>query len=127
MQRTMLNSKIHRATVTQVDINYVGSISIDTELLEEAGIYKNEQVHVLNIENGARIVTYAIPAKAGSGMIGVNGAAAHLFEVGDKVIICSYVSLESTEIDKHEPKVILVDTENRSKGDLPVGFASLEI
>ncbi len=127
MQRTMLNSKIHRATVTQVDINYVGSISIDTELLEEAGIFKNEQVHVLNIENGARIVTYAIPAKAGSGMIGVNGAAAHLFEVGDKVIICSYVSLDSNEIGEHEPKVILVDAQNRSKGDLPAGFASLEI
>ncbi len=126
MQRTMLSSKIHRATVTQSDLNYVGSISIDTALLEEAQIYPNEQVHVLNLENGQRIVTYAIPAKAGSGIIGINGAAAHLFEVGDKVIICSYVSLESTEIDEHEPKVILVDAKNRSKGDLPAGFASLK-
>ena len=127
MQRTMLSSKIHRATVTQVDINYVGSISIDSALLEEAGIYPNEQVHVLNIENGARIVTYTIPVKAGSGIIGINGAAAHLFEVGDKVIICSYIGLNESEIQGHEPKVILVDAENRSKGDLPAGFASLEI
>lgn len=112
MQRTMLSSKIHRATVTQVDINYVGSISIDSALLEEAGIYPNEQVHVLNIENGARIVTYAIPAT--SGVIGVNGAAAHLFEVGDKVIICAYAQFSDTELEGHEPRVILVDAQNKS-------------
>ncbi len=125
MQRMMLGSKIHRATVTQADLNYVGSISIDSALLEEAGIYANEQVHVLNLENGQRIVTYAIPAKSKSGIIGINGAAAHLFEVGDKVIICSYVSLNSSEIEGHDPKVILVDAENRSKGHLAAGFGAL--
>ncbi len=112
----MLNSKIHRATVTQADLEYVGSISIDSALIIEAGFLENEQVHVLNITNGERIVTYVIPAKYGSGIIGINGAAAHLFDVGDKVIICSYVQLDENEIAGHEPKVLLVDDANKSKG-----------
>ncbi len=113
MQRTILNSKIHRATVTQSDLNYIGSISIDEDLMQRSGLLENEQVHVLNLENGARIITYVIPAKSKSGIIGINGAAAHLFSVGDKVIICSYVQLENSEISKHKPQIILVNASNQ--------------
>jgi len=118
----MLNCKIHRATVTQADLNYVGSISIDTALMQEAGIIANEQVHVLNLENGQRIITYAIPA--GSGVIGINGAAAHLFEVGDKVIICAYAQFSDSELEGHEPKVVLVDSANCSQGEIKPGLLS---
>ncbi len=88
--------------------------------MEEAGIITNEQVHVLNLENGQRIVTYAIPAA--SGVIGINGAAAHLFEVGDKIIICAYAQFADAELEGHEPRVVLVDTNNRSKGCIRAGL-----
>lgn len=106
---TICKSKIHRATVTEADLNYIGSIAIDQDLLDLAGIKKGEQVYVWNVANGNRWETYAISAPAGSGVIGVNGAAAHLCKAGDKVIIVAFV-LTDEEI---EPKMILVDENNR--------------
>ncbi|MBU6140467.1 MAG: aspartate 1-decarboxylase [Proteobacteria bacterium] len=115
MQLTLLKAKIHRATVTMADLNYEGSISIDTDLLEASGILIHEQVDVLNINNGARFTTYTIPAKAGSGEIQVNGAAARLVQVGDPVIIISYAGMNEEEAKKFQPKVVLVDEKNRVK------------
>ena len=115
MMLTLLKSKIHRATVTQADLNYNGSISIDTDLMKASGILPFEQVDVLDITNGARITTYAIEAPAGSGTITINGAAAHLVNVGDLVIICAYASMSPEEAKKFEPTIILVDEKNRVK------------
>ncbi len=112
MQLTLLKAKIHRAIVTMGDLNYEGSISIDTNLLDASGILIHEKVDVLNINNGARFTTYVIPAKAGSGAIQVNGAAARLVQVGDPVIIIAYASMSEEEAKKFEPKVVLVDTNN---------------
>lgn len=112
MLRTVLNSKIHRATVTQADIDYVGSISIDKDLLEASGLVENEQVHVLDINNGNRVITYALEAPAGSGVICLNGAAARLVNIGDLVIICSYAQVNEIELVNHEPRVALVDEKN---------------
>jgi aspartate 1-decarboxylase len=113
MQITLLKAKIHRANVTMADLNYEGSISIDTDLLEASGILVHEKVDVLNINNGERFTTYVIPAKAGSGAIQVNGAAARLVQIGDPVIIISYASMSVEEAKKFEPKVVLVDLKNR--------------
>ncbi|MBI1248579.1 aspartate 1-decarboxylase [bacterium] len=113
MLRTFLRSKIHRATVTQADLNYVGSITIDSNLLEAAEILPHEQVDVLNVTNGQRLTTYAIPGEAGSGIIGINGAAAHLVSPGDLVIIVCYAQYTEAEIKQHRPRVVLVDQENR--------------
>lgn len=113
MFKTLLSSKIHRATVTQADLDYVGSISVDKDLLEATGLVENEQVQVLNISNGNRLTTYVIEAPAGSGMICINGAAAHLMNVGDLVIICSYAHIEQNQIKDHKPKIALVDGNNR--------------
>lgn len=113
MQLTLFKSKIHRATVTKADLHYEGSISIDTELLEASGILVNEQVDVLNITNGERLTTYAIPAQAGSGDIQINGAGARKVQPGDMVIIVSYAMMSQDEAKEFEPKVILVDSENR--------------
>lgn len=113
MFKTLLSSKIHRATVTQADLDYVGSISVDKDLLEATGLVENEQVQVLNISNGNRLTTYVIEAPAGSGMICINGAAAHLMNVGDLVIICSYALIEQNQIKDHKPKIALVDGNNR--------------
>jgi aspartate 1-decarboxylase len=113
MQLTLLKAKIHRANVTMADLNYEGSISIDTDLLEASGILVHEKVDVLNINNGERFTTYVIPAKAGSGAIQVNGAAARLVQIGDAVIIISYASMSVEEAKKFEPKVVLVDLKNR--------------
>jgi aspartate 1-decarboxylase len=115
MRLTFLKSKIHRATVTQADLNYEGSISIDKTLMEAAGFHAHEQVDVLNITNGARFTTYVIEAARDSGTITVNGAAAHLVDPGDLVIICAYVQLEASEIEGHNPVVVLVDEQNRIK------------
>jgi aspartate 1-decarboxylase len=115
MQLTLLKAKIHRATVTQADLNYEGSISIDTDLLAASGILIHEKVDVLNINNGERFTTYVIPAKAGSGAIQVNGAAARLVQVGDPVIIISYVSCSAEEAGGHQPIIVLVDEKNRIK------------
>lgn len=113
MQLTLLKAKIHRATVTQADLNYEGSISIDTDLLKESGILIHEKVDVLNINNGERFTTYTIAAKAGSGAIQVNGAAARLVQIGDPVIIVTYASMSEEEAEIFDPKVVLVDEKNR--------------
>ena len=113
MFKTMLGGKIHRATVTQADLNYVGSITIDQDLLDAAGICANEKVQVVNNNNGARLETYAISGERGSGIVCLNGAAARLVQAGDIVIIMSYVLLSEPEIAAHSPKVVLVDEQNR--------------
>lgn len=112
MQRIMLKSKIHRATVTDANINYEGSVAIDETLMEAAGIYPFEQVQIYNISNGSRLTTYAIKGEAGSGMISINGAAAHLAKKGDLVIIASYSAYEETEAANHSPILVYVDAKN---------------
>lgn len=113
MQLTLLKGKIHRATVTQCDLDYEGSISVDAGLLERAGILPHEQVDVLNINNGQRFTTYAIAAPAGSGTIGINGAAARLAQKGDLVIIVAYARMEEAEAKSFQPRVLLVDAHNK--------------
>ena len=113
MRRTMLKSKIHRATVTGSDLNYVGSITVDAELLDAADIREHELVQVLDIDNGARFETYTIAGARGSGDVQVNGAAARLVHSGDKVIVVSYAEYEEAELEEHEPIVVHVDDANR--------------
>ncbi|MBK46846.1 MAG: aspartate 1-decarboxylase [Gammaproteobacteria bacterium] len=113
MIRTFLNSKIHKATVTDAKIDYEGSCQIDIELLNAAGILPNEKIDIYNITNGERLSTYAIVGPPASGSICVNGAACHKAKKGDKIIICTYAELESSEISNHSPKIIHVDDENR--------------
>lgn len=115
MQRTLLKSKIHRATVTDAALHYEGSITIDRDLMDAADIVVHEQVDVLNVTNGARLTTYAIAGPRGSGEICVNGAAAHLIEKGNLVIIASYARYDEAEVRDHEPRVILVDAHNHSQ------------
>jgi len=115
MQLTMLKSKIHRATLTGANLDYEGSISIDEELLKQSGIRSYEQVHVVNVNNGTRLVTYAISAKAGSGEIALNGAAARLGMPGDIVIIIAYCTIDECETGQYAPKIVLVDSKNRMK------------
>jgi aspartate 1-decarboxylase len=110
----MMKSKIHRATITACDVDYVGSISIDADLMRQADILENEQVHVWDIANGARMVTYAIEDEPGSGTIQLNGAAARLVCDGDKVIICSYASYDEADLEAYSPVVVHVDEENRT-------------
>src|SRR5689334_17180608 len=112
MQRKMLKSKIHRATITDCDLHYVGSITIDVDLLEQANILENEHVHVLDIDNGSRFETYTIAGERGSGMMQVNGAAARLVAKGDKIIVVSYADYDEAELDKYEPIVVHVDDDN---------------
>jgi aspartate 1-decarboxylase len=111
MRRRMMKSKVHRATVTDANLHYVGSITLDTTLMELADIRENEQVHVLDIDNGARFETYAIPG--GPGDVCLNGAAARLVQPGDRVIVITYADYEDAELDGHEPRVVHVDTANR--------------
>lgn len=113
MLRTLLKSKIHRATVTEANLHYEGSITIDAALLETADILPNEQVDVLNINNGARLTTYAIPGERGSGVICMNGAGARLVQPGDLLIVCSYASYSADELSLYSPRVVLVDGRNR--------------
>ena len=113
MFRTLLGGKIHRATVTEADLNSVGSITIDEDLLDAAGICVNEKVAIVNNNNGERFETYTIAGKRGSGVVCLNGAAARLVQKGDIVIIMSYVMLSEPEIQTHQPKVVLVDGENK--------------
>jgi aspartate 1-decarboxylase len=108
----MLKSKIHRATLTGSDLNYVGSITVDPELLAAADIREHEQVHVLDIDNGARFETYTIRGTRGSGDMQVNGAAARLVHTGDKVIVVSYAEYEEAELELYEPRVVHVDAAN---------------
>ena len=110
---TMMKSKIHRATVTEADVNYVGSITIDKELMDAVGILPNEQVQVVDNNNGARLITYAIEGEPGSGVICMNGAAALLVNPGDVIIIMAFAGMTEKEAENHQPKVILVDENNR--------------
>jgi aspartate 1-decarboxylase len=123
MQRTLLKSKIHRATVTEADLHYDGSVTIDRDLMASADIVDHEQVDIYDITNGSRITTYAIPGPAGSGEICINGAAAHRVEKGDLVIIVSYATYDEAELKEHEPRVILVDEQNRPRSG-PRAFAA---
>ena len=114
MQRQMLKSKIHRARVTACDVDDIGSVTIDADLMRQADLLPNEQVHVWDIENGARMVTYAIEAPPGSGTVQLNGAAARLVHQGDKVIIASYGSYEEADLETYSPVVVHVDERNRA-------------
>ncbi len=114
MQRQMLKSKIHRATVTACDVDYVGSITLDPELMRQADMLPNEQVHVWDIDNAARFVTYAIEGEPGSGTVQVNGAAAHLVREGDKVIIASFGAFDEKDLERYSPIVVHVDDENQA-------------
>jgi aspartate 1-decarboxylase len=111
--RIMMKSKIHRATVTQADLDYVGSVTLDAALMEAADLLEGEQVAIVDITNGARIETYVIPGPRGSGIIGINGAAAHLVHPGDLVIIMSYAVLDDAEARALAPRVVHVDESNR--------------
>lgn len=113
MLRTMMTSKIHRATVTQADLHYVGSVTVDADLLDAADLLEGEQVHVVDITNGARLVTYTIAGERGSGVVGINGAAAHLVHPGDLVILIAYGQVEDAEARDLRPRVVHVDAGNR--------------
>lgn len=113
MQRVMLKSKIHRATVTDCDLHYVGSLTVDPELLEAADILEHEQIHVVDINNGARFETYTIAGERGSRELKVNGAAARLVARGDIVIVISYAHYSAQELQRYEPRVVHVDHENQ--------------
>jgi aspartate 1-decarboxylase len=113
MMRTMLKSKIHRATVTQADLHYVGSVTIDEDLLDAADLLPGEQVAIVDVTNGARLETYVIPGERGSGVIGINGAAAHLVHPGDLVILISYGLMDETEAKSSIPRIVHVDGANR--------------
>jgi aspartate 1-decarboxylase len=111
MQRVMLKSKIHRATVTDCDLHYVGSITIDPDLLEAADMLEYEQVHVVDVDNGARFETYTIPGERGSGDMRVNGAAARLVHRGDTIIVISYGSYDEADLERYAPRVVHVEAE----------------
>ncbi|CUR54443.1 Aspartate 1-decarboxylase [metagenome] len=112
MIRTMMHSKIHRATVTQADLHYVGSVTVDRDLLDAADLLPGELVHIVDVTNGARLETYTIAGERGSGVIGINGAAAHLVHPGDLVILIGYAALSDAEARVHEPHVVFVDSAN---------------
>jgi aspartate 1-decarboxylase len=116
MLRTMMKSKIHRATVTQADLHYVGSVTVDEDLLDAADLLPGELVHIVDIDNGARLETYTIAGPRGSGIIGINGAAARLVHPGDLVILIAYAQMETAEAKDFEPSVVFVDSENRIVG-----------
>jgi len=111
MQRVMLKSKIHRATITGCDLHYVGSITIDPELLAAGDILEHEQVHVLDIDNGARFETYTIAGEPGSGVMQINGAAARLVQRGDTIIVVSYAHYDQAELERYEPRVVHVEAD----------------
>ncbi|MGV7099582.1 aspartate 1-decarboxylase [Bacillus subtilis] len=113
MYRTMMSGKLHRATVTEANLNYVGSITIDEDLIDAVGMLPNEKVQIVNNNNGARLETYIIPGKRGSGVICLNGAAARLVQEGDKIIIISYKMMSDQEAASHEPKVAVLNDQNK--------------
>ena len=125
MQRTMLKSKIHRATITDCDLHYVGSITIDADLLDAADILEHEQVHVVDVDNGARFETYTIAGGRGSGTIQVNGAAARLVHRGDTIIVISYAQYDRDELRAHEPRVVHVEAGTNSILDVDREVATL--
>jgi aspartate 1-decarboxylase len=128
MFRTMLKSKIHRATVTQADLHYVGSVTVDPDLMEAADLLAGEKVAIVDVTNGARLETYVIAGERGSGVIGINGAAAHLVLPGDLVILIAYGAMDDAEARQYEPKVVFVDADNKvvefgvDPGHVPEGF-----
>ena len=113
MQVSMLKSKIHRAVITQAELNYVGSVTIDEELMDAAGLFEYEKVHIVNVNSGSRIETYVIAGERGSGVICLNGAAARSGQKGDHVIIMAYASMTPDEVKAHRPKVVFVSDENK--------------
>ena len=113
MLRTMFKSKIHRATVTQADLHYVGSVTIDAELLDAADLLPGELVHIVDITNGARLETYVIAGPSGTGVIGINGAAAHLVHPGDLVILIAYAQMDDATARTYRPRIVHVDADNR--------------
>jgi len=113
MLRTMLKSKIHRATVTQADLHYVGSVTVDLDLMEAADLLAGEQVAIVDVTNGARLETYVIPGERGTGVLGINGAAAHLVHPGDLVILISYGQMEDAEARSYQPRIVHVDADNK--------------
>ncbi len=113
MQRTMMKSKIHRATVTQANLDYVGSITIDVDLMEAANLLPNEKIQIVDNDNGNRLETYVIEGERGSGVIGLNGAAARMVYPGDTVILISYATMDEAEAKVHDPTVVFVDDNNR--------------
>ena len=115
MRRTILKSKIHRATVTLAELHYEGSLSIDEDLLDAADILPYEQIHVWDVTNGTRLVTYALAAKRGSGVMQINGAGAHLIKPGDIVIVATFTTLKTRDARKHQPLVVFVDGQNNIK------------
>ncbi len=125
MQRTMLKSKIHRATVTGCDLHYVGSITIDPDLLEAADILEHEQVHVVDVDNGARFETYTIAGERGSKTIQVNGAAARLVHRGDTIIVISYAQYDRDALRAHEPRVVHVEAGTNTILDVDSAVATL--
>ena len=128
MQRFMLHAKIHRATVTQADLHYVGSLTIDRDLMDAAGLLPGEQVDVVDVDNGNRLTTYAIEGERGTGIVCINGAAARLISPGDTVIIIAYAAMDDHEARTFEPQVVFVDRDNKiveighDGGDVPDGF-----
>ncbi len=113
MQVTLLKAKLHKVRVTQVELEYEGSCAIDSDLLEASGILEYEQIQIYNLENGERFTTYVIRGEAGTGMISVNGAAAHKASVGDRVIICAYASMPLQQASSFKPELVYVDADNR--------------
>ena len=113
MTLTMLKGKIHRAVVTQAELNYVGSITVDTDLMKAAGILEYQMVQIVDVENGNRFETYTIAGEAGSGIICLNGAAARMAQAGDHIIIMAYAQLDEEEAKNHQPNVVLVDEQNK--------------
>jgi aspartate 1-decarboxylase len=111
--RHFLLGKVHRATVTRADVDYVGSITIDVDLIEAAGFLENEKIDIYDVTNGARLQTYVIPGRRGSGEVGINGAAAHLVKAGDLVILAAYGWMTAEEAAEHRPRVVHVDAHNR--------------
>lgn len=129
MHRTLLAAKIHSCTITDANLQYMGSISIDEHLLTAVGILPYEQVHVVNVNNGERFITYAIAAAPGSGAIELNGAAARLGIKGDKLIVMTYAQFTDTEAQNHRPQVVMVDDRNQIvdlKSYIPTGFGSFD-
>lgn len=113
MRRTLFKSKIHRATVTHADLDYEGSVTIDADLLDTADIFPNEAVHLWNVSNGNRLMTYALEGKRGSGVVCANGAAAHHFSAGDLIIVATFAEMDTEEARSYQPTVVLVDSNNQ--------------
>jgi aspartate 1-decarboxylase len=126
MLRTMMKSKVHRATVTQADLHYVGSVTVDEDLLDAADLLPGELVHIVDVTNGARLETYTIAGDRGSGVLGINGAAARLVHPGDVVILIAYAQMETAEARELRPRVVFVDADNRivATGDDPAAVMS---